>query len=289
MDSKSKLGAKALKLLKKLDEKCVPRFAEFQGHRTAMIHNRYNGNSGNKVIAVVWLALLAVGWPPTRAAAATVNYQSGNRVLKAYLCIPEANGPLPVVIFNHGGFGPHIGGAPEETCRALAKAGFIGFSPIRRTEKALMSNLDDVFAAVAHVGTLPNVDASRMAIMGFSRGALLTILAASRHPHDFAAVVLMAPAPPRPGTEREFYRDARNISAPVLLLVAENDLPQYNNEHQDHVALTKTLRDRLLDAGIYARLLIYPPYRSNGHMMFFEVGDYWNDVVQFLHEPLHVE
>jgi hypothetical protein len=58
-------------------------------------------------------------------------------------------------------------------------------------------------------------------------------------------VVLMAPAPPRPGTEQEFYSQARGISAPVLLLVAENDLPQYNNEQQDHVALAvlKLLKD----------------------------------------------
>lgn len=239
-----------------------------------------------KVIVTVCLVFLAVGWRPTSATAATVNYRSGNLTLKASLCTPEANGPFPAVIFNHGGFGPHIGGAPEETCRALAKAGFVGFSPIRRKEKDLMANLDDVFSAVAYAKELPSVDASRMAIMGFSRGGLLTTLAASRHPHDFAAVVLMAPAPPRPGTERDFYSQAGKMTAPVLLLVSTNDLPQYNNEHQDHVALAKKLRDSLVDAGRDARLLLYPPYGRNGHMMFFEVGDYWSDVVQFLQEHL---
>lgn len=220
------------------------------------------------------------------AAHTTVTYRSGGLTLKASLCTPEASGPSPAVIFNHGGFGPHIGGAPEETCRALADAGLIGFSPIRRQEKALQGNLDDVFAAVAYVRGLPAVHANRIAMMGFSRGALLTALAASRHPRDFAAVVLMAPAPPRPGTEQEFYSQAGEISAPVLLLVAENDLPQYNNEQQDHVALAKRLRDSLEGAGRHARLIVYPPYGNNGHMMFFEVGDYWDHILQFLKESL---
>jgi dienelactone hydrolase len=235
---------------------------------------------------VVCLMLLAVGWQSASATETTVTYRSGGLTLTASLCLPEATGPRPAVVFNHGGFGSHIGGAPEETCRALAKAGVVGFSPIRRQEKALMANLDDVLAAVAYVRELPEVDVSRIAIMGFSRGALLTTLAVSRHPDDFAAVVLMAPAPPRPGTERDFYAQAQAIRAPVLLLVAENDLPQHNNEHQDHVALTKRLRDHLADGGREARLIIYPPYGSNGHMMFFEVGDYWSDIVEFLQEHL---
>ena len=52
--------------------------------------------------------------------------------LKGYLCRPEGNGPFPAAIFNHGGLGDIIGGAPEGTCEALAEAGFVGFSPIRR-------------------------------------------------------------------------------------------------------------------------------------------------------------
>jgi len=49
--------------------------------------------------------------------------------LKGYLCRPEGNGPFPAAIFNHGGLGDIIGGAPEGTCEALAEAGFVGFSP----------------------------------------------------------------------------------------------------------------------------------------------------------------
>ena len=223
---------------------------------------------------------------PIKARNTTVTYRSGDLTLKAYLCIPEAEGPLPAVVFNHGGLGSRIGGAIEETCRALAKAGFVGFSPIRRTEIPLRGHLDDVFAAIVYLKHLPYVDANRIAIMGFSRGGLLTTLVAARHSHDFAAVVLMAPAPPRPGNEWEFYTQARDISAPVLLLVAENDLAQYNNEGQDHVALTKKLHNTFVDARRQTQLIIYPPYRNNGHMMFFEVGKYWEDVVEFLQENL---
>ena len=30
------------------------------------------------------------------------------------------------------------------------------------------------------------------------------------------------------------------------------------------------------------KIIVYPPYRSDRHEMFFEIGDYWTDVVDFL-------
>ena len=99
-----------------------------------------------------------------------VTYSTGKYTLKGTLCIPEGNGPFPAVIYNHGGMGTTIGGAPSETCVALAKEGYIGFSPIRRPTKLLSGHLDDVMAAVSYVRSLPNVDKTRIGIMGFSRG-----------------------------------------------------------------------------------------------------------------------
>jgi dienelactone hydrolase len=218
----------------------------------------------------------------------TVTFPSGGLALQAYLCTPaDASASLPAVIFNHGGFGPRIGGAPEETCRALAQAGFVGFSPIRRKEISLEGNLEDLLAAVDYLKGLSSVDSGRIGIIGFSRGGLLSAMAASRRPTDFAAVVLMAPAPPRPGAEEEFYSQVKNVRAPILLLVAENDLPPYNQENQDHVALTQKLHSVLQGAGREAKLILYPPYREDGHRIFFEVGDYWNDVSRFLKDHLH--
>ena len=54
-----------------------------------------------------------------------VIYSKGRNTLSGSLCKPQGTGPFPVVVYNHGGTGPIIGGAPEETCTALAEAGFL--------------------------------------------------------------------------------------------------------------------------------------------------------------------
>ncbi|MFV2045557.1 MAG: hypothetical protein ACC700_20275 [Anaerolineales bacterium] len=71
------------------------------------------------------------------------------------------------------------------------------------------------------------------------------------------------------------------ISAPVLLLVAENDVVQ-----QDHVTAMRGVNRAPLAAGKEVEFLILPPYQNDGHMMFFEVGDYWSQVRRFLVEQL---
>ena len=82
-------------------------------------------------------------------------YSEGDLTLSGSLCKPQGRGPFPAVGINHGGVGPIIGGAPEETCAALAKAGFVGFSQIRRLDRPLFGHLDDVNDAVEYVKNLP--------------------------------------------------------------------------------------------------------------------------------------
>lgn len=248
-----------------------------------------------RVLSGIGLTVVAVAaWflptgPALSARHTTVNFESDGRTLQGYLCLPEALGPLPAVIYNHGGLGNVIGGAPEETCQAIARAGYVGFAPIRRKEIPIPGHLSDIQAAVNYVKQLDTVDKSRIGIIGFSRGGLLSFLAATEMPADFRAVVLMAPAPPQPKVADSFYAKARLIDAPVLLLVAENDTPSHNQEGQDHVALAKKLRDSILQAGKQVRLILYPPYGANGHRMFFEVGEYWRDVQAFLEDHLKRE
>ncbi|MFV2045556.1 MAG: prolyl oligopeptidase family serine peptidase [Anaerolineales bacterium] len=104
-----------------------------------------------------------------------VVYQIGTYELKGYLCVPEGEAPFPAVVYNHGGLGDQIGGAPAETCGALARDGFVGFSPIRRPTASLQEHLDDVFAGVDYVKGLGYVDPDRLAVMGFSRGGMVDV------------------------------------------------------------------------------------------------------------------
>src|SRR3989338_889745 len=78
-----------------------------------------------------------------------VTYRT-NPELKGFLCKPAGNGPFPVVTYHHGGKEGAIGGAPEETCGALADAGFVGFAPIRRDDLSFEDNLSDVRAAIEY-------------------------------------------------------------------------------------------------------------------------------------------
>ena len=43
---------------------------------------------------------------------------------------------------------------------------------------------------------------------------------------------------------------------------------------------------RVAEANNTPKLIVYPPYRRDGHEMFFEIGAYWTDVVEFLKKHL---
>lgn len=205
-----------------------------------------------------------------------VEYKDG---FTGYLCKPQGTGPFPLVVYNHGGLGTQIGGAPEETCESLMKEGYVGFSPLRRQTVSLEGHIDDVYAGLDYAKNLDYVDTNRIGILGFSRGGLLTFIAAIER-SDFKAVVLMAPAPAQ-NTLESYLDDAGKVSAPVFILVSENDLVQAN-----HVQLANDVNNALKSAGKEVEFKMYPPYGSDGHMMFFEIGAYWTDVVAFLKKNL---
>ena len=173
-----------------------------------------------------------------------------------------------------------MGGAPEETCAALARDGYVGLSPLRRQTVSLEGHLDDVLAAVDFLLDLEYVDKDRVGIMGFSRGGMLTFAAATVR-SEFGAIIIMAPAPPKGPLENSLSA-AANVSAPVLFLVAENDTMQ-----ADHIETSRTYMQALVAAGKDAALILYPPYKNDGHWMFFEIGDYWSDVQRYFDEHLN--
>jgi dienelactone hydrolase len=192
---------------------------------------------------------------------------------------PAGAGPFAAVVYNHGGLGAVVGGAPVETCRALAVEGFIGVSPIRRATVPIAGHLDDVLAGLALARARPEVDAARIGVLGFSRGGELTFRAALDD-RDLDAVVLMAPAPVMGALDEDIAR-ASELTAPALVLVAENDVYQ-----ADHLGLARAVHQALQDAGKDVMLIVYPPFGTDGHELFYEVGDYWPDVVAFLHGHL---
>jgi carboxymethylenebutenolidase len=215
--------------------------------------------------------------PRPSAAGVDVTYARGEYELHGRLCKPEGPGPFPAVVYNHGGVVDKVVGAPAETCAALARAGFVGFSPIRRPTWPFMGHPLDVEAALDYVEALPYVDAARLGLIGFSSGATVTFVVAA-HRADVDAVVIMATA----GGEARMHVDTSAITAPVLVLVAKNDTGADGTFGHDAVASSEALVARLRRTRREVTYKVYPPYGRDGHSMFFEVGAYWPDVVDFL-------
>ncbi len=198
-----------------------------------------------------------------------------------FLCTPAGVGPFPGVAYNHGGLGDQIGGDLEGTCRGLAEAGYVAYSKKRRDTIPLDGHLDDVRAGVDALVASQGVDTNRLAIVGFSRGGLLSLQAALEWPSEWNAVVLMAPAPGNNSMDLTL-QDVSALAAPVLIQVSENDLFQ-----ADHVQIVEDVKAALDAAGKEYTSHLYSPYGDDGHELFWEVQDpYWSDLLDFLAEHL---
>lgn len=235
-------------------------------------------------ILLLALALAGVGGNAVGADLREVDFATIPEPLKGYLCRPSGAGPFPAVVYNHGGIGDIVGGAPKETCEALAAAGFVGFAPIRRQTRALAGHSADVQAALDYLLGLDYVDRDRVGMAGFSRGGALTTMASAGNAPIKAAVIMAgAVPPPRSGFR---FGDLARIRIPVLLLVAENDTGSPKTMGRDIVEEMRRIAAALTQAGNAPRLIVYPPYGDDGHEMFFEIGNYWKDVVAFLRKHL---
>jgi dienelactone hydrolase len=90
----------------------------------------------------------------------------------------------------------------------------------------LQAESDDVLSALHFIGTLPFVDQSRLGIMGWSLGGIVTMFAVSRSSAFRAAVDQAGGALvwDRIAALREqLLAAARLVRTPVLLMVAQND------------------------------------------------------------------
>ncbi|MFQ5914553.1 MAG: dienelactone hydrolase family protein [Nitrospinota bacterium] len=213
---------------------------------------------------------------------------------EALLCRP-AKGvpPFPAVVFHHGmvvdlhGLSGAFerGYSLKSFCRALAEDGFVAFMPVRDGLQPLPRQLALVWGAYEHVRGLGDVDPARVAVMGFSRGGLLTLLAAQRA-LKARAFVLLAPAPGPSGELEAAADDVSKIQSPVQVLVAQGD----------HAAILKgveRLRSALARAGKVVDYHLYSVGSSDcgpgppcGHKLFYSVGRYWADVRGFLRKSL---
>ncbi|HEY0802311.1 MAG TPA: dienelactone hydrolase family protein [Steroidobacteraceae bacterium] len=143
-------------------------------------------------------------------------------------------------------------------------------------------HLDDGVAGLLFLKRLRQVDAHRIAVAGHSFGGQLTLLEAERDPSVRAAVTFGAAAGSWDRSEEirsRMLAAVDNMSAPVLLLHAENDYS---------VAPGKAMASELARLSKPYALKIYPRVgesSSDGHNFLYTDVPVWeNDVFKFLDE-----
>lgn len=250
-----------------------------------------------------------------------VFYKSGELKIQAYLYRPEGPGPFPVVIYNHGSrVGRERQPDPHRYIgELLTQAGFAVLVPERRGYgrsdgstwsegvgsrsgrlredddhrfiQRLEAETDDVLAATEYLRTVPSVDPTRMGVMGWSLGGIITMFAIGRSDEFRVAVDQAGGAltwDRSPALRSALTAAAEKATTPVLLLVARND------RTTDSVT---TLAARLQARKAPHKLVIYDSFVSSdgrgiagapGHRIFSRDGiAIWrNDVVEFLGRSL---
>jgi dienelactone hydrolase len=197
---------------------------------------------------------------------------------------PEGTGPFPTVVYNHGMAVDLYGllGAfdrgyeLEKICQRLADSGYFVFAPIRQTGKwNLLGHKSEVNRAIEYVKNSPEVDSSRIGLMGFSRGGLLTLMVAVER-SDLKALIILAPSPGR-GLFAKAVRQVFSINTPVLLLVEASDEPSILQNFD-------MLSQKMEELGKASRAIKYN--KGGGHRLFDTVGYYWDDISRFLKDNL---
>jgi dienelactone hydrolase len=165
-------------------------------------------------------------------------------------------------------------------CEALASEGVLAFIPIREIERGLRPsdipyNQAELSRVVDSVKALPDVDPSRVALMGHSRGGLLTLMVGLER-KDLKALIITAPADIRPYFSQSVARLSR-VNVPVLLLVEEGD-------EMGSLGAVNVLDQALRNQGKEARTIRYD--RGGGHFLFLRKDYWWDDLRAFLREKL---
>jgi dienelactone hydrolase len=173
--------------------------------------------------------------------------------------------------------------------------GLSGPASVRSLQYGLPGEVKDVLAAFDFLKGRPEVDRTRIALVGKSLGGFVSLLAAAERP-ELRAVVSLAGgygmdarmmSPEMVYVQGELQGAARRIQIPTLVMHAENDriVP---------VGFSRMVGEELQKRGIPAVAKIYPPYRvggkeREGHALFDGVDGlpmFWKDLTGFLAEAL---
>jgi len=229
---------------------------------------------------------------------------AGDLTIPAYLFAPrDTTRRRPTILFVHGGVHGDFNAVHLLQVRDLVRRGWVVVAPDYRGSTGYGARyydaidyggreVDDVLAARGWLARFaPWADLDRLAVMGYSHGGYIALLAVLRHPELFRAAVAHVPVAdlptrmrthpdwyqaifaaqpayggtladnPRPYVDRSPSAHARELVTPVLVHVADNDEDVF-------IAENHLLRDSMraagkIDAGLYTYREFHDP--PGGH------------------------
>src|SRR5262249_55263972 len=183
--------------------------------------------------------------PPPRVIKNPTAQGAGNPVvLHAYTFIPKkrlTSGKRPLIVLVHGGVHGNFNSSFVNLLRELIDQGYAVVAPEYRGSSGYTKELwqlidygglevEDVFAARQWMlETHDDIDPSRVGIIGWSHGGLITLMNLFNHPKDYQvgyAAVPVSDLVARMGYKSQGYRDI--FSAPNHIgKTAEDDVNEY--------------------------------------------------------------
>jgi dipeptidyl aminopeptidase/acylaminoacyl peptidase len=115
-----------------------------------------------------------------------LTYMSEGLKVKGYLAVPDKEAPSPGLIYCRGGI-RKVGMVRKRRILSMAKRGYAVFAPFYRGNEGGEGREDfagedrfDVCHAITLVQSLPEVQPGPVPLIGFSRGAMMALLAAKQ-------------------------------------------------------------------------------------------------------------
>ncbi len=208
--------------------------------------------------------------------------------LEATLYLPSGKGPFPVLVFNHGSASPDVPNKVTTPYREVAgvfiQEGYAVIVPMRRGRGAsggkphdrstcdrnlsiegLDHGLEDIDAVMRYVRQNPTFDSSSILIGGQSRGGLLAVAYAAKHPQNIKGVInfvggWMAHWRCTFYAEEIFREAGAKIKVPTVFIYAKND-------RLNSLPATELYRSAFAEEG--AKFLTFKLYEGGHDLVIF--------------------
>jgi carboxymethylenebutenolidase len=217
----------------------------------------------------------------------------GGVTLKGYLAMPSGSGPFPGVVMVHEWWG--LNRDTTMLADALAREGFVVLAAdafrgsVAKTPGDAMKQVSttpreqiagDLDAALGFLRSHTQVDAERVASLGFCFGGTQSMYMGTRNPELAAVVIFYGSGPIQDAAQLGSMREA----GPVLGIYGEEDgnIP---------VAQVRTFEKALRSRNVENTITVYPGVghafvKSNTYQNGAQAQQAWNQMVKFLGRTL---